>query len=47
MDNSVMLIKVGDYTCSVDGGFVILEATPLGRKEMLQQGVKIIIIQYH
>ena len=39
---SVMLIKpLGDHTCSVDVGIVILEGTPPGRKEMLQHGVKI------
>ena len=42
-----MLIKsLGDNTCSVDGGIVILEDNPLGRKEMLQHGVKV-ITRYH
>ena len=48
MDNiSVMLIKpLGDHTCSVCGGIVILEDTPPGRKEMLQYGVKM-LTHYH
>ena len=36
-----MPIKLlGDHTCSVDGGIVILGDTPPGKKEMLQHGVK-------
>ena len=40
MDNiSVMLMKpLGDHTCSVGGGIVVLEDTTTGRKEMLQHG---------
>ena len=48
MDNiSAMLItSLGNGTCTVDGGIIMLEDTPPGRKEMLKHGVKT-ITQYH
>ena len=39
MDNIIVMLKPLDsHICSVDGGIVILEDTPPGRKEMLQHG---------
>ena len=44
--NATLIKSLGDHTCSLDGGIVIVEDTPPGRKEMLQNVVKM-ITQYH